>query len=130
MKLSVTIKFAFFLSVNMAYEAGFFSDKLWSVAIFADSDTTQLFNYNCQESNMPSLEDFHQVSIENIQLLLKVTGCMIVVASIVHLSTFRCFRVYVLNNITLVFAWIAMALLNITHLVIIIFKQAYNFILG
>ena len=114
--------------MNDAFEAGFFSDKLWSVAIYSDWDTTALFDHSCQESDLPSIEDFHQVSIGNVQLLLKVCSCLTIIALVIHLSTFKFIRIHILNNIVLILAHIAIGLLTVVNLLITLFKSICDFI--
>ena len=110
----------------MAFEVGFFSDKLWSVAVYADTDNIQLFDFTCQEGNLPSLEDFHKVSLGNIQLLVKVSGCMVMMSMMVHLSTFKSVRIHVLNKALEILALITFGILTVVEIFMHILKCIYN----
>ena len=118
-----------FYRVNAAFEVGLFSDKLWSIPVYLNSDTTKLFKHGCLESSLPSVKDLHQVSMENIQFLFKVVGCLTLIAFCVHMSTFKCVKVYVLQTIVQILAWIAICFLTAAELLIALSKVIYDFIL-
>ena len=115
--------------MNTAYELGFFSEKLWSKPIYTEPGIMEMFNYTCEGSNLPSIEDFHQVSMENVQLLLKTCAGFMIVASFVHLLSFKCIRIHILNRVLLLLAWMAIGLLKIaeTFITLLVYACKYLF---